>query len=254
MTSQMSIRELLAHVHPRLGFVGLATAFFMVGLAGFAYACVPWGGTWTVDHAGSTAANEQSLGNSVGGNFDFVMKWCDSSQPVQPAAVAPSDGPTDPDLKITLEKANSSCASTDIGDAPHLVSAVNSGYSELTFANLIGGSSFDETAVTNNDRDRDCMTQVSTQQPNAPTGNLFYVDRMSWIPDPGESFVIDDISLDSDSGYGGLVPSEDMPWNSVAGVCVTAQDTTPGHSNPEGIMLPVKILDYNEVSVPGSNA
>jgi hypothetical protein len=275
MTPAISAHEMLPRGRHRLAFVGLATIFFMLALAGLAYACVPWGGNFEAQPVPNNPATapETDPDHNVHGNPEAVMEWCDSSQGIEPAQIMPSGGTTDPDIKITMHDRESSCTQTGkVVDTTHFVSAVNSGFSQLAPSNLVGGSSFSSTSVDDTDRDRDCMTRLSTQQPDLPAGNFFYIDNMSWNPvqkdhDPSTTpndFFIDDISLNSNSGVGGLAPSNGnvspgsdvdahVPWDSVAGVCLTSTDTSGGH-DVEGIMIPVEILDYRNEPGPGTGS
>jgi hypothetical protein len=266
MTPATSAHRLPSRGRHRLALVGLATVFFIVALAGVAYACLPWGGKWEAYPVDNVQPNERGSDRVEGKFGQEVMRWCTSSENVTPAKIKPSNGVNDTDVRLEIFNTSTDCDQPGtLEGGNYLVTAVNSAFSELALRNAIpmNGDSFDRNSVGDTDRHRDCMTRTSLFSPNAPN-SLFYLDNQTWDPTRESTFDIADISLNSGSGVGGLVPSngplkpsndgpkDHVPWNSVAGICVS-RDVPTGHEAPEGIMLPVEILPYDEGSVPGSN-
>lgn len=252
MTQARSLRMLFTGKHQRTAIVGAATAFFVVALAGLASACVPWGGEFEAKPTGSNSSDSgepaQRASSHVHGDYgSSVMEWCGKSdQDYDSAIIQPSGNTSEPDIEIVNHSLLSSCDSEgdELRDDNYYVTAVNSGFNSLT----ADGDGFSRDEVDDGDRDNDCMFRPSLQGPNtnSPKGGVGYLDDFVWNPTNDSTFVIDDITVNSGSGTGGLVASSDHPGTSVAGICITASNpnTAAGHQAPEGIMIPVHINNY----------
>lgn len=248
MTQPTLIRILFTGRHQRIAIVGATSAFFVVALAGLAAACVPWGGETAVEPAGNITSEEQASDDVHGDYGAGAMQWCSAgseSEPYDRAKIKPSGDANDADLKINVKSRESNCDSGDpdaeLEPGTYYVTAVNSAFSEVT-----GGSSFDKTSVTDDDVHNDCMFRPDSEDLNPISPFYgFYIDTQTWGLNsvPG-TFTVADITADHGnfSAVGGLRPSSDYPWTSVAGVCITASE--PGHKGAEGIMVPVEILDF----------